>query len=399
MTADDVDLDSPEANADPHGLFRRLRARGPLLRSERHRAWLFLGHAETVAGFRDPRLLSERIPAFERAAVRSGPGFDAVVDLFRGWMVFRDPPAHTALRDPVRRAFTPRSVERLAGPITRFCDALLDDAAGRGTCDWREGVARPLPALVIAELLGVPPADREQFQRWSDELATVVFQLESRHIEPARAVAAARRFREYFGELVSFYARRPADNLISRLVAARGGLSDLELVGACTLLLFGGHETTTTLLSNALATLLAHPDALARLRAGPDLDASAVEELLRFEGPAKAMVRRVGETHERAGRRLEAGDRVYLGILAANRDPAVFERPDDLDLARHPNPHLGFGWGLHHCLGAPLARLETRIALRRLLDRFSVIEPVGPPPAWVGGPLGRGVVGPTVRLA
>jgi cytochrome P450 len=387
----EIDLDSPDAVADPHRYFGALLATGPIVRSEHHRAWILLSHREVSEGFRDVRLSSERIPAFERLAARRGHGFDVVVDLLRGWMVFRDPPAHTRLREPLARVFTPRSVERLEGAVTALADELLDRVAELGACDLRAVFARPFPALVIAELLGVPASDREQFQAWSDELASLIFQVESRRIDDARAIGAAEQFTAYWNDLIAHYERHPADNLMSRLIEVRdaGSLSQVELVGACTLLLFGGHETTTSLISNAVGTLLERPGALARLGADPGLDATAVEELLRYAGPAQVMVRRVVEAHERAGQWLEAGDTVYLAIAAANRDPDVFESPDELDLARQPNPHIGFGWGLHHCLGAPLARLETRIALRRLLERFPDLAPGDGRGVWRGGAIGR----------
>jgi cytochrome P450 len=387
----DLDLDAPDTVADPHAALRALRERAPMAWSERHRAWLLVGYAETAEAFRDPRLSSERIPAFQRLADRHGEGFQVVVDLLRGWMVFRDPPDHTRLRDPLRRVFTPRVVERMEPFIDGFCAALLDELADAGACELRAAYAQPLPALVIAELLGVPGGDRQRFQAWSDELTAAVFQMESRQVDAARAIAAAGQFSEFFRDLIAHYQRHPADNLISLLIeASRGGdgLGRDELVGACAMLLFAGHETTTGLITNALRVLLERPEQAARLRGDPGLDATAVDELLRFEGPAKTMVRRVISPHERGGEKLAAGDRVFLCILGADRDPAVFHDPDTLDLGRRPNPHLAFGWGLHHCLGAPLARLETRIALRRLLDRYPELA-AQELPAWVGGALGR----------
>jgi len=400
IRSESFDLDSRAAVEDPHAYVRPFRERAPLLWSERHRAWVFLGYERTAAAFQDPRLSSERIPAFQRIADARGAAFQNVVDLLRGWMVFRDPPDHTRLRDPLRRVFTPRVVDRLEPAIESISDALLATLPEREVCDLRETYARPLPALVIAELLGVPGSDRAQFQAWSDELSTVVFQMEAAAVDDTRAIAAARHFRAYFEELIARYRTHPADNLISRLIeASRGddGLAAEELVGACTLLLFAGHETTAGLIANGLTLLLSEPDTLARLRADAALDATAVEELMRLEGPAKTMVRRVGEAFECGDAKLEVGDRVFLSISGANGDPAVFARPEAVDLARRPNPHLGFGWGLHHCLGAHLARVETRVALRRLLDRFPALEAAGAP-VWGGGAMGRVVAAVPVLL-
>ena len=381
-----IDLGTPEAIADPHALFRRLRAEGPVLHSETHRAWLVLSHAGVSAGFRDARLSADRVPAFERMAERRAPGFRAVVDLLRGWMVFRDDPAHNRLRDPVRRAFTPRRIEEMAPSIERTTDELLDGFGSR--VDLRSAFAAPLPALVIADLLAIPRGDRSEFQHWSDLLSQVVFAADSRSSDGTEAIAGAEHFWSYFGDLVDHRRRNPGDDLISELALA---IDDDEVIGACTLLLFAGHETTTGLLTNGSRLLLDdETGALDRLRAEPARWVTAVDELLRMEGPAKLMVRRATVDVELDGVTIPAGSTVWLVILAADRDPAVFADPDRLDVTRDPNPHLAFGWGIHHCLGAPLARLEGRIALRRLFERFPHMATTAPP-RWGGGLLGRGI--------
>ncbi|HEX2851428.1 MAG TPA: cytochrome P450 [Acidimicrobiales bacterium] len=394
----EADLASPSAQRDPHALFRSLRRQGPVVWSDAHRAWLVVGHAEAAAAFRDPRLSSDRIPVFEAIARRRGPEFAVAVDLLRGWMVFRDPPAHTRLREPVRAAFTPRRVAALEPVVADVVDELLDGLETRGGGDVAELLARPLPAIVIAELLGVPRADRARFQAWSDGLARLVFAAGSAGVDADAATGAARAFAGYFLELVEERRAHPAGDLISAIVAAQertappDRLSPVELAGACAMLLFAGHETTTTLLVNATRVLFEVPEERERLASQPSLDATAVDELVRFEGPAKVMVRRAVGRLDLGGASISPGDTVFVVIGAANRDTAVFADPDRLDLARDPNPHLGFGWGLHHCLGAPLARLEARIALRRLLDRFPSLHPADPDaPAhpWGGGTLGR----------
>jgi cytochrome P450 len=382
-----IDLGSPEAIADPHSLFHRLRAEAPVHFSEHHRAWLVVSHAGVVSAFRDPRLSADRVPAFERMAESRPAGFRAVVDLLRGWMVFRDDPAHDRLRDPVRRAFTPRRIEGMAPAIERTTDELLDAMDGDDRIDLREAFGGPLPALVIADLLQIPRTDRAEFQHWSDLLSTVVFAADARSSSAEPAIAGADHFWSYFGELVAHRRRHPGDDLISDLV---GAIDDDEVIGACTLLLFAGHETTTGLLTNGTRVLLDNADQLARLRADPSLWATGVDELLRLEGPAKLMVRRASTDLEIDGVAVPAGATVWLCILAADRDPAVFADPDRVDVGRDPNPHVAFGWGIHHCLGAPLARLEGRIALPRLFDRFPDLAPTGPA-RWGGGIIGRGL--------
>jgi cytochrome P450 len=384
-----LDLAAPEVDAVPHPYFHEWRAHAPVQWSDAHRAWLALSHAAVGDGFRDPWLSSDRIPSFERAAAKRPPGFDGVVDLLRGWMVFRDSPEHEHLRDPVRRVFTPMRLDRLVPSIELLVDGLLDTVADAGGGDVVPMFARPLPALVIADLLGVPRDDREAFQGWSDQLSRVVFAAEAR-VGAEAAIAAAAEFTDYFGRLVDERTRHPGDDVISALVTLSDGPTRLELVGACTLLLFAGHETTATLLSNAATVLLSEPTARVRLVDEPQLWPAAVDELMRYEGPAKVMVRKATADREWHGASIRDRDTVFLVIAAANRDPSVFDQPDRFDVARDPNPHFGFGWGLHHCLGAALARLEARVALRKLFERFPDMQLTNAVP-WGGGFLGRGV--------
>jgi cytochrome P450 len=290
----------------------------------------------------------------------------------------------------VRTAFTPRRVAELEGRISDLIDDLLAPLLDAGRFEVRESLAGPLPALVIAELLGVPQSHRADFTRWSDDLGEIVFSIRPKTVDPGPVTAATEQFIAFFGELIERERRTPGDSLLAALVHGTGGeLSEIELVGACTLLLFAGHETTTNLLTTSVGHLAAHPDDQARLRGDAGLDATAVDEFVRTMGPAATMVRKVREPHERAGQALEPGQTVYLSIAAANHDPAAFDDPGRLDLGRDPNPHLGFGWGLHHCLGAALARLETRLALRRLMARCSIIEPDGEPAPLRGDVMGR----------
>ena len=220
-----VDLSTPEAQADPHSLFRSLRASdGPVVYSPVHDAWLVLSHAGVTSAFREPRLSAERIPAFEKMAQSRPEAFTKVVDLLRGWMVFRDDPAHNRLRDPVRRAFTPRRVENLESSITDTVDALLAGIDDGADVDLRTTLAAPLPALVIADLLGIPGTDRASFQEWSDLLSMVVFAADARSSSAEPAIRGAEHFWSYFGALVAERRRSPGDDLVSDIVAA--GLTD-----------------------------------------------------------------------------------------------------------------------------------------------------------------------------
>lgn len=376
--------------ADPVGYWQRLRNGGDIRWSDEHRGWLVLGHAAVVEAFRDGvRLSADRTGALARAADERPGTFGKTVELLSGWMIFRDPPAHTRLRDPVRVEFTPRRLADLEKRIVGLADDLLDPVLADGRFEMRAAVAGPLPAHVIAELLGVPAGERERFAGWSDDLGRIVFSIQPRDVDPGPVAAATDQFVDFFTELIEHYRRHPADNLITALVEGSGDLSEIELIGACTLLLFAGHETTTNLLTTAVGHLAAHPDDQDRLRAATALDATAVDEFVRTQGPAATMVRKVGSPHERGGRSLESGQTVYLSIASANFDPGAFDDPATFDMARDPNPHLGFGWGLHHCLGAALARLETRIVLRRLLERTTSIDPDGEPAPLRGDVMGR----------
>jgi cytochrome P450 len=362
---------------DPVAHWEELRATGgPVQWSDEHRGWIVLSHRAVSDGFRNPRFSADRVGALERAARHQPEAFHRTVELLSGWMVFRDPPAHTRLRDPVRTAFTPRRVENLADTVVELTNELLDAVEGSGTVDVREDLAGPLPATVIAELLGVPASERERFRSWSDDLAEIVFATQPGTVDPDPVIAATTEFVVFFGGLIEHYRRHPADNLLTALVQESGGLSELELVGACTLLLFAGHETTTNLLTTGLGHLVGDPGLLARYRGDRTLDETIVEELVRTMGPAATMVRKVAGDHEFEGRQMRDRDTVYLSIAAANHDPAVFDSPGEFRPDRQPNPHLGFGWGAHHCLGAALARLETRLAIRAVVDRYPDLRAV-----------------------
>ena len=371
----DIDLNDPASIDDPHSYWSRYRDMGPVQWSDAHRAWVVLGHAELSEAFREGHLLSaDRVTPLERVAAHRPLSFAKVVELLGGWMVFRDPPLHTHLRDPMRNVFTPRRVATLEEMVSQVVDEIVD---GLGeVIDVREDFAGPLPAWAIAAVLGVGSSDRDRFQGWSDDLATIVFATDPHTTAPEQATAAAGEFSDFFQRPIDRERVEPSETLMTALVNGAGDqLSDLELVGACTLILFAGHETTTSLLMNTMGLLATRPDLVEELRVR-ELD-TALEELLRVLGPTRSMYRKVAVAHERGGQALAVDDNVLLCVAAANHDPDVFDEPGRLKLDRNPNPHLTFGWGLHHCLGAHLARLEARLALKALLRRYRTFEPVG----------------------
>lgn len=276
--------------------------------------------------------------------------------------------------------------DRITEIVTQLIDNLAMAGADGDSVDLVADFAFPLPAIVIAELLGVPTEDREVFKTWSDQLAAIVFGASQNPDQARTAAEGSARFAEYFTELIDHYRSEPGDNLVTDLIAVADAESDshrltaIELVGALTLLLFAGHETTTTLLSNSCRSLMSNPAEQAWLAEHPEAIENAVEELHRYDGSTKLMVRVVAEDHMRHGMNLAAGQTVFLGTAAANRDAAMFERPDELDLRRpDASRHLGFGHGSHFCLGAALARIETQLALAGLVRRFPEFKPAGRP--------------------
>lgn len=369
------DLLSAEAVADPYRAFGALREHEPVHYNAPHKSWLITRYDDVAAAFLDPRLSSDRVaPIYnsrlsdaQRAA--RGPTFSVLTD----WMVFKDPPDHTRLRNLVKLAFTPRAVQALRPRIIEIVDHVLD-VPPRGTIDVVRDVAFPIPAMVIAEMLGVPVEDRHLFRAWSNAASTVIFEAARDDDDRRRAQNGLIALSEYLQDLVRCYRSRPGENIISALARARendDGLTEREVVNTCLLLLFGGHETTTNLLANGFLALIRQPDQQAQLREDPSLVPTAVEELNRFDGPAKMVVRRAAQDVELRGRRIHAGDRVLLVQCAANRDPQRFEDPDRVDIRRHDNRNVAFGFGIHYCLGAPLARLEVQAALPRMLERLT----------------------------
>ncbi len=362
-----VDLLAPEVVADPHPHLRALRAEDPVHWSERHRAWVLTRHADVQHAFRNRVLSSEHTGV--------GDARDPIVRVLRNWMEFRDPPDHDRLRRLVQRAFTPRVIEALRPRIAVLVDGMLEALRERGGGDYMEHFAYPLPATVIAEMLGVPVSDQKSFRGWSEDIKGVVFG----GLEDAERFARARRgfleLERYFRDLIERYRRRPGQNLLSALSDPGSELGDDEVVGTSVLLLFGGHETTSNLLANGLVALRDFPAVRRALEANPTGVPRAVEEFLRWDGPTMLMVRLCLEDVEIGGATLRAGDRVFLHQTAANRDPAVFERPD----AVHPERaqlghHLAFGHGTHYCLGAPLARLEAALAFDRLVRSYPDLQ-------------------------
>jgi cytochrome P450 len=399
----DQDLLSPQLTEDPYAYFAGLRASDPVHWAEANKAWLLTRYDDVVAAYADPRLSSDRVRPLlgvlpEQRRAEYGP----MLETIGHWMVVTDPPAHTRLRKLANHAFRQQRVNAMGSWIGELVDGLLDDFIASGGDDFLNDIAYPLPAAVIARMMGAPQQDRGKFQHWSDELALVAFSAggEDRASRYARALAGVRELQEYLAHLIERRRREPGEDMISLLLSgvAEDGdhLDDAELMALCSLILFAGHETTTNLLCNALVALDRHPAELARLREDPSMVNRAVEEVLRFEGPIKIIIRWVVQDHERDGRPVKAGDRIFLVQQSANRDGGTFTDPDRFDITRPTQPlHVGFGRGIHACLGAQLARIEARVALPKVLDRLAGFRVTGEV-TWRPNIASRAVAGLTV---
>jgi len=356
-----VSFFSDDFRRDPYPTYAMLRAGSPLLHEPQSGAWLVFDYDGVKRTLHDQE-------AFASAVSPDGGPTSR-------WLIFMDPPRHGRLRALVVKAFTPRVVEALEPRIRTLSRGLLDRAIERGAMDLVADYAAPLPMMVIAEMLGVPVEDRPRFLGWTEvmlDLAQTVSGEDTERAGQAFAVATS-EMRAYVGALVDARRTQPTNDLLSGLVHATVDgerLTEDEILGFFQVLLVAGSETTTNLIDNAVLDLLDHPAELARLRAAPALVPSAIEEVLRHRSPGQAMFRRARRDVALHGQTIPAGSLVLAMIGAANRDPAAFAEPDRFDVGRDPNPHLAFGHGAHFCLGAPLSRLEGRIALADLVERL-----------------------------
>lgn len=387
-TAGGLDLLDPTVRADPYPTLARLRQEQPV-HSDRAGTWTISRHDDVSRLLRDRRL--GRSPRRWRGFEATTAGWAEDEGLRRAtehWLLFLDPPAHTSLRAALGPAFTTRTAERQRGLVAAVADELLDALEGRPRLDLL-AFAKPLPLRVLCRLLGVDARDRRKVQRWLGQITSSL----ARRLDPATSTSApqdgwsgvlassgagdGRAAAELDAHLLGLVQQRRSGTgreapLLDDLIES--GLEDDELVAAVVVVLVAGHETVTNAIANAVLALLRHPEAEQALRADRGLLPTAAEELVRYDGPANVDYRIALEDVDVDGHTIEAGDLVLLSLAAANRDPAAFERPDELVLDRTPNPHLGYGAGIHRCLGIWLARLEVQVALDRLLDRWPAMR-------------------------
>ncbi|GAA1836218.1 cytochrome P450 [Pseudonocardia ailaonensis] len=388
--------------ADPDALYRRLREEAPVARVVTPigvRAWIVTRYEDARPALNDARLskdgrtVAEVVQQHAGAPIRQEEFANSLVE----HMLNTDPPDHTRLRRLVNRAFTVRAVARMRPRIVEIAERLADSMAAHGPeVDLFDEFAFPLPMTVICELLGVAEEHREDFRAWSTTLLSSA--------GPQERSAAARAMAAFLAALVAEKGEHPADDMLSAIVAASedgDSLSTNEAISMAFLLLIAGHETTVNLIGNGTLALLRHPDQRAALLAAPDLVPNAVEEFLRYDGPINlATLRFTTAPVEIGGTEIPAGEIVLVSLIGANRDPQRYERAAELDVTRDASGHVAFGYGVHHCLGAPLARLEGEIAFRTLLARFPDMELAAEPETltWRDTSLIRGLHRLPVRI-
>ncbi len=367
-----VDITSSQFKADPFPILAHLRSTEPVFRTnlpDKTSVWLVTRYEDVHSLLRDGQFAKNRSNAMMPEQLRKQPWVPPMFRPLERNMLDLDPPDHTRLRGLVHKAFTPRLIAQMQTRVQTIADELLDAVSQKDEMDLISEYALPLPLIIITEILGVPTKDRDKFHQWSKAIVSLnQFNVNWRALP---AIWAIWRFNRYLRGFFKVRRTDPRDDLVSALIQAEEAgdtLSEDEMLAMVFLLLVAGHETTVNLIGNGMLTLLEHPEQMERLRDNPSLIQSAVEELLRFTAPVFMATERFARQEVTIqGVTIQRGE-MALGVIgSANRDEAVFDKPDTLDLAREPNKHLSFGFGIHYCLGAPLARMEAEIAIKTLL--------------------------------
>jgi len=379
----------PEFLANPYPLLKQMREEAPVYWSDSIGGWVLTRYDDILVSFKDTEHFSNAnrlgqatayLPEETRAQLGAFEAHFATKSLLHS-----DPPDHTRMRTLITRELSPRVVEQMKPTIEATVAGLIDNVIGKGEMDIVRDLAVPLPIGVIAQILGVPHADRHRFQGWADDL--LAFQgVNKPCVEDLfRAQRAIVEMRPYLRGLLEERRRQPQDDLISKFAAAEsegGKISEEELISTCVTLCVAGQETTISLIANSLQLLLSNPDQLERLKGDMDLLTTALEESLRCESPVSRQPRRMKDDVELRGQKILKGQMVFQMVNAANRDPAVFSNPESFDVARRPNRHIAFGYGVHFCVGALLARTEAFIAVGAAVRRLPKLRLVDPIPNW-----------------
>lgn len=371
-----LDMFSPELRRNPYPMYQMMRQSQPVMYIEQLNIWSVFQYEDVRTVLSDHARFSSQFGQSEMP--------DANVSTqarMNSSLISSDPPRHTKLRSLINRAFTPRAVEELEPRIEAIANELLDKVVESGRIDLVKDFSYPLPVIVIAELLGIPSNDRDQFKHWSDEVVASADQFIGG--TSSNSQRAHQEMREYFRGIIAERRLHPQSDLISALLSAEIDnvqLGEEDILSFCWLLLVAGNETTTNLIGNAVLTLLEHPDQLSKLKQNPALLSSTIEEVLRYRSPVQAMFRITKQDTNLGGKIIPAGSRVIAWIGSANRDGEKFPYPDHFDISRSPNPHIAFGHGIHFCLGSPLARLEAKVALSAILRRLPELSRINDEP-------------------
>jgi cytochrome P450 len=394
-----VRLLEPEVLANPYPLYHKLRSEDPVHWDRFLHTWVVTRYPDVLNVLHS--FSADRTPTPEQLTAMGLSGLNAIAKVMVKQMLFMDAPAHTRLRGLASVAFTPQKVRVLKGHIQEITDNLLDRVQARGEMDLIADFAAPMPAIVTAEMLGVPTEDHSDLKKWSADFAEMLGNFQHNPDRIPRVLESTNNLTNYFRDAIAKMREHPREGLIHSFMTAEmdgDRLSEEEIIANCVVTMVGGQETTTNLIGNGLLTLMRNPAQLARLRDDPNLISSGVEELLRYESPSQHTGRIAREDVEIGGKQIRKGQAVMAIMAAANRDPERFPQPDELILDRADNKHLAFGWSSHFCFGAPLARMEGQIAFETILRRLPNLEVVPGPLTWRTNSGLRGLTALPVRF-
>ena len=381
------------SSTDPYLAANALREHSPVIRSYMNNGWIITGYNEVTDILREPRITNDfRDSKFMMRIARYAADGNKILSIDYPTMLSQDPPIHTRLRKLVAKGFVHKYIQSLAPTIEQLVDELFAKIPNPDHFDIMHALARPLPAIVIAEMMGVPVSERHLFEEWSEDLLKGTDLANPELIR--RGGEATGEMRDYLAELTEQKRNNPGQDLLSQLIEAEEDGDKLtieELYSNCILLLVAGHETTTRLIGNCLYLLLNHPKQMYAARSSVDLLMGAIEESLRFEPPVQFTARVVKENFEFKGSNLKKGQLLMLSLAAANRDPRINDRPNEFDISREKPIHVSFGHGIHLCLGMSLARLEAKIVFEKLFERYPVLECAQESFDWGQNPMFRGL--------